>query len=808
MNKNEFFLLAVFIIILPLSALKAQTGSVNGKVVNQSTGDPLGSVNLLLYKTGEETEVLRNGITDLSGQFSFTDVPYGEYVLTASHVGFKKADQRLQLEQSTHELKVAMEEQQIDLGEVVVSSLHQERQVKQVSMPMEVLNEPDAEALAAFSPAEALEQEPGIAMQSDGIWATSVNIRGMNEQRIVALVDGNRIETATDLAAGLSMVDMSDLQRIEVIKGAASSIYGSGAMGGVVNFVTKTGQFASKPYVRGELSSSFQSVNEMVFRKLAITTGNDFGYLRASGMARNAADVKTPEGILPNSQFQDNNISLDAGLKPFENHTLEMEFQRFYAENVGIPGGAPFPGSAEATYPEEKRTLYSAKYSIDKLLPSLNEFSVKYFHQYILRDVLIKPNTPPQRSGNFRITPEKVTPGGQHYTDGLKMKTHWEFKDRHNIIAGIDLWQRELNTQREKHIRQEVLDDNEDPLDTIQIIRGEKPIPESKFGSGGIFLQDEFSLLDNLKLMVGGRYDLIRVWNEQALDPEYLIINGERKDPPPNQRITFKEQTVYNKSWSANLGMLHNLTEDVDLTLTLGRSFRSPDLEERYKYIDLGNKVRIGDPGLQPENGYTVDAGFRVWKPEFNFRVNVFANRFSDMIVEKPGDYTYTYNTGPLAGTQDTLPALINSNVDQALLYGFDMKMGLQLTNRLVLHGTASFVRGEDTKNDQNLPLIPPLNGRVGFKYRFFKDLTVDVYSKHYGKQDKIAEGEKETPGYSIYSMAIYIRPVDLNLAKLKLTAGVENIINRAYRNHLSTNRGAITIEPGRNVFLKAHLQF
>lgn len=808
MTMYKRIFLAMLIFVLPLSALNAQTGNVNGEAVNQATGDPLNSVNLLLYQAGEENEIYRNGITDISGRFTFKDIPYGEYVLAASHVGFQKIKKRFHLNEPAFELEVAMEEQQIDLGEVVVSSLHQERQVKQVSMPMEVLSEPEAEMLATFSPAEALEQEPGIAMQSDGVWATSVNIRGLNEQRIVALVDGNRIETATDLAAGLSMIDMSDVQQIEVIKGAASSIYGSGAMGGVVNFITKTGHFSSNPYTHGELATSFQSVNELVFRKLAITTGNDFGYLRVSGMARNAADIKTPEGILPNSQFKDNNISVDAGLKTLKNHTLKMQFQRFFAEDVGIPGGAPFPGPAEATYPEEKRTLYSAEYTIEDLLPSLDEFSLKYFHQYILRDVLMKPNTPPQRAGNFRITPEKVTPQGKHHTDGLKMKTQWDLGEGHDVIAGIDLWQRKLNTSREKQIRQEVLDPNGNPLDTIQIIRGEKPIPESSFGSGGLFIQDEFTPLEDLKVTIGGRYDLVRVRNEQAYDPEYLVINGERQDPPPNQRITFEEQTVYNKSWSANLGMLYNISEDLDLTLTLGRSFRSPALEERYKYIDLGNKVRIGDPELQPEDGYTVDAGFRVWKPEFNFRINGFVNRFSDMIVEKPGNYIYEYSAGPQAGTKDTLPALINSNVDRSLLYGFDMKMELQLTNRLVFYGSASFVRGKDIKNDENLPLIPPLNGRAGFKYRFNENLNMDVYSSHYKNQDKEAEGETETPGYSVYNLTVYTRPIDLDFVRLKLSGGVENIFDRAYRNHLSTNRGVVKIEPGRNLFLKAKLQF
>jgi hemoglobin/transferrin/lactoferrin receptor protein len=637
-----------------------------------------------------------------------------------------------------------------------------------------------------------------------------VNIRGLNEQRLVALVDGNRIETATDLAAGLSMVDMTDLQRIEVIKGAASSIYGTGAMGGVVNFVTKKGRFASEPYVQGNLASSFQSVNNMLYRKLSVTAGNDFGYLRLSGMARNAGDIQTPEGIMPNSQFRDNNLSLDAGLKPFRNHTLELQFQRFHAEDVGIPGGAPFPGPATATYPEEKRTLYSAKYTIDNLLPSLREFSVKYYHQYILRDVRLTGIPSQKVNDTISKNPQKFTPQGHHHTDGLKIKTNWELPYDHNLVAGIDFWQRKLNTKREKYIYKEKLNDIGEPVDTIaQIVRGEKPIPKSRFGSGGVFLQDEFSLLDdNLEVTLGGRYDLIRVYNEKAFDPAYLILNGNRMDPPPNQRVTFEQQTVYNQSWSANLGLLYNVTNDLDLTLTLGRSFRSPSLEERYKYIDLGNKVRIGDPELEPEEGYTADAGLRIWKSGFHFRVNGFVNRFTNMIVKKPDEYVYTYSTGPQAGNQDTLPALKNSNVDQALLYGFDMKMDYQLTNHLVLHGSASFVRGRDTKNGQNLPLIPPLNGWAGIKYHFPEHLTVDVYSKHYAQQEKTAKGEEVTPGYSVYNLSVYTPNFNLRFAKLKLTGGVENIFDRAYRNHLSTNRGTLRMEPGRNFFVKARLQF
>jgi outer membrane receptor protein involved in Fe transport len=421
------------------------------------------------------------------------------------------------------------------------------------------------------------------------------------------------------------------------------------------------------------------------------------------------------------------------------------------------------------------------------------------------------PNVSPQQDGSSLVQPQKITPAGKHYTNGAEVKSHWQLNENHGLIAGIDLWQRKLKTDREKYIRKEVFatDSLVNPLDTIDIVRGETPIPESEYTSGGIFFQDEIMLFDSLlQVSLGGRYDLIHVHNEKTLDPTYLKMDGSFVEPPPNQRVTFSEQSVINQSWSTNLGLLFNAARDLDFTLTFGRSFRSPSLEERYKFIDLGNLVRVGDPELKPESGYTVDVGFRLWKNNLNIRGNVFLNKFSDLIVEKSGQYVYEYTTGPGAGTTDTLPALINSNVDKSRLYGFDMKMDYQLFENAVLHGMISFVRGEDIKNSDNLPLIPPLNGRVGFKYHVPDLLTVDVTSVMYDKQDKVAEGETTTEGYTLFDLSVYSDPISFNGGNIKFIGGVENIFDTAYRNHLSTNRGVINYQPGRNFFAKMQIQF
>ena len=174
----------------------------------------------------------------------------------------------------------------INIGEVVVSSLRMDRKIKSLPASMSVAGAFDYKKNSALTLSNVLRNEPGIAMGSDGIWATSINIRGLDENRLVILIDGNRVETATDLTASLSMVDVNDIERVEVIKGAQSSLYGTGAMGGIVNIITKSGRFDDKSYLSANVISGFASANNHFSNYAAINTGAQKWYLRVSGANR------------------------------------------------------------------------------------------------------------------------------------------------------------------------------------------------------------------------------------------------------------------------------------------------------------------------------------------------------------------------------------------------------------------------------------------------------------------------------------------------------------------------------------------
>ena len=401
-------------------------------------------------------------------------------------------------------------------------------------------------------------------------------------------------------------------------------------------------------------------------------------------------------------------------------------------------------------------------------------------------------NNPPKK-----VIAQSVTPNGDHKTNGLQLTSNWVFGENYFLVTGIDFWQRNLLTTREKNILTQILsEDGNNVVSEINKITGEKPIPDAYFNSTGFFLQNEISFLNNrMKLDFGGRFDLINIKNDGVKNPLYEITNGVRNENPANQTIIWNSGKEENRSWSGNIGLLYKLTDELDITFNTGRSFRSPSLEERFEFIDQGNLVKLGNPDLKPEEGYFFDLGERLWNKRITLRTNVFLNLFNNLVAETSGEF-------------EGRPALIKNNIGEARLYGFELFSEYNPYSELVLYGTISYVRGEDTKNNLNLPLIPPLNGRLGFRFPIFDFLNANLNTTFSFKQDKISEGEKETPGYILLNASVASDKFRIGIINLTAVAGVENIFDKAYRDHLSTNRGLIDIEPGRNIFLKLRLSW
>jgi hemoglobin/transferrin/lactoferrin receptor protein len=784
----------IYFTFLFASFLFPQNIKISGIVRDNETGRALSSVYVSILNKNITT------LTDASGNFRFNDLPKGKLTFVFTHVGYKLYQLPIEINSdSTRFLEINLIQSPISVGEVRVYSTKTNLSLNEVPIPAEVVTSNEIKKYDPVSVPDILKNEPGLALGRDGIWGTRVSIRGLSNSSIVTMVDGNRLETATDVAAGLSLIDVNDIERIEVIKGAASSLYGTGALGGIINIITKSGSFNDHFLIKGDVGSSYSSVNNEGMGNLSLEADAPDWYFRANTTIRKADNTKTPEGTLNNSQFADNNLSFSAGVRPFKNQEILLKYQNYYADNIGIPGGnLLFPSNALVTYPVEQRQMFSAEYILKDLTPILTKLSAKYFYQDIYRDV---KNIPYQTKYISTPTGQKImsvlaiTPHAQHYTNGIQLESNWVLNENNFLVFGFDGWQRNLDSRRERYIQIQNINNITQTVSTINQVVGERPVPESQFQSLGLYAQDEWNLVpDKIKVILGGRLDKINISNKQLYNPVYIISNGVVNYNPPDS-LQWKAEDINNYSWSANLGLTYTVQNGFNINVSAAHSFRSPSLEERYQFIDLGNVVELGNPNLDPEKGYFFDGGIKLWNNDISLTLDGFYNYIADLVVQKSGFY-------------EGRAALINSNVGKASLYGFDGSMEYNFYSSLVFYLDASYVRGRNIEENQNLPQIPPFNGTIGIRTPITDFLNIDFSSTIFAGQNKIAPGEITTPGYVYYDVYFSSKNFSLYNLNYQLYCGIENLTNKEYRNHLATNRGGVTVEPGRNIFVKAVVGF
>jgi outer membrane receptor protein involved in Fe transport len=159
-------------------------------------------------------------------------------------------------------------------------------------------------------------------------------------------------------------------------------------------------------------------------------------------------------------------------------------------------------------------------------------------------------------------------------------------------------------------------------------------------------------------------------------------------------------------------------------------------------------------------------------------------------------------------GTFEGKNALINTNIGKAYLFGFEYSFNYSFTNKLNFYNTLSFVRGINQLDNSSLPEIAPLNGIVGLKFLPYNFLSADFSAVVFAEQNKVAQGELKTPGYAYFNFSLDFMNVEISKIKLNISAGVENLLNKEYRNHLSTIRGLVVYEPGRNFYLRTNIAF
>ena len=742
------------------AAAQTPVGVLAGRVTDEQTGEPLALARV------EVVEAHRAELAAEDGSFRFVRLPAGRYTVEIEQLGYDRHVQEVEVRaDATTEILTALHVRAIELSEIVVTGALTRRAGQDVMSPVSVMSGAELDRRLSTTVAGTLESEPGLAVSSIGPVTGRPVLRGLGGDRILILEDGMRpgdmSSTSGDHAVA---IDVVNAKRFEIVRGPMSLLYGSSALGGVVNVVSEEIPTSRTGQAHGTLTTQGETGNDSFTAGGFVTAGLGPLALRAEGSVRRSGDVATPVGDLVNTGARTFSGALGgATIGPWGHAGAAY---RFFDTHYGIPGGFvgghergvdiemrrhSFRGEAERHYEEERfvNTLRAAG-------------SYTYYNHVEL-----------EQSGNV----------GTEYTQNM---SNLDLLARHGVAGplalgavGVQAHYRDIQTG------------------------GSLRTPSMYDLALAAFLVEEIGT-GRLRLQLGARYD----WAHYVpRDTTAFIFAG-------GQRIPVRPRTFGAVSGSA--GLLFAATNAVRLGTSVSRAYRTPDFNELYSNGPhlAANSYDVGDPSLGRETGLGVDAFVRVTTEGFTAELAGFSNWLND--------YVFPSSRGRAElGTQGGRPRFQYTN-ENTRFVGAEGEAQVSLGGAWVAEATASYVRAHFTSERASVPiiqgtdatfvtaspyppLIPPLNGRVGLRYenpRVFGGVSM----RWAAAQERLGDFETRTPEYVTGTLDVGVRRL-IGGRFHTLTSRVENVTDTEYRDHLSRIKD-IMPQPGRNFVLMYRLSF
>jgi len=608
-------------------------------------------------------------------------------------------------------------------------------------LPSSVLTE-----MGTSNIAESVDKIPGVAAIGKGGYSMVPAIRGLAEHRVLLLVDGVRITSERRVGASASFLSLGNIDRIEVNRGPYSVFYGSGAVGGIINIVTKSP--AAYSPLKGNFHLSYNTVRQERAGSMNLSGSLGKYGLMLGVNGKKADDYSSPEGVIEQSRYSDYDFLFKVGRE--EKHS-RFYMTVFHYEGIDIGKPSPTARLKPRWYPQESNTLFALGYEgKNKLYLDTFNASVYVFRSSLetqgdnLRedDLTIKRRNLAEIEGiNFGF---KVR-GGKTLSRNHTLSFGFDFFGRGDISDSNIEWQ---------------YDENGNITGEIQ----ETSLNDARSSNFGFYLDDKIQVLPSFSVNIGARFDTIRTSNISLPDDERISRGGD--------------------SFSAYIGTILEITPKLSLLANIGRSFRFPSVSELFYSGLTGRGTVFGNPDLEPEKSLNLDLGFRYLSEDFFASVYGFSNFVSDLIQKYSGlgeEYFYR-------------------NLTEGRIMGLEGEFYFTIVKNLELFVNFHLMKGHEKGTDHPLNYIPParlaLWGKYSYRAFWFEPKIMLV-------SEKTDPGplEVEIDGYALLD-SIFGLKVNKHLTLLAIA---QNILNKTY--YSSADEQGV-LAPGRGLVFKATYSF
>jgi hemoglobin/transferrin/lactoferrin receptor protein len=681
----------------------------------------------------------------------------------------------------------------IPLAPLVVTATRTAKPVFVTPAPVTLIGSEQIRAVQPNTVTDLFREVPGLDVAGVGVQQPRPIIRGQRGQRILLLQDATRLNNSRrqqEFGEIPGLVDMSTVERIEVVRGPSSVLYGTDAIGGVVNIITRT---PTQDGVHGNVGYRFGSAADLhrgTTNLFARFGGLD---LQLNASLREAGEYQAPAGSFGGIRLdsaatvfgtgvRDRGVTGRIGYRFHPNHGVFARVEHYEARDAGFGFVAPAAydptqASIDIRYPDQTFRKLSFGYGGSNLrTPVADRAELVAYLQDNVRDVAFNLNQSLGRPGAFidvkQFNYSDVASTGLRF-EAKKLAQPWLL-----LTYGVDAFR----------------DRSENSDSSITNIVGFGPpqrhidrvpqVPNATFRSTGAFVQGEVSV-GRATAVLGTRVQEVQAETRETVGlPETL-------------------QSKSNRTVVGSASVIYALNDNLSAIGSVGRGFRSPNLIEWF-YEGLstdGRYFQARNVELEPETSLNVDAGVRFRNPWLNVEGFAFRNRIEDGI-----------RTVPTEARVNNRVVYRNVNIDELIFRGVEMNGELSLPHGFTVTGGHARQEAKDAR-DANIPVGDLYSSKtIGtLRYGGITDRVWAEYGvRHQGEQrdaDLVDNPIGDVlPAFTVHHLRGGVTVLRRGSHEQRLGVTVGNLTNRLYAE--TSNASFFRPEPGRHLILSWEASF
>ncbi len=799
MKINIIYTIVAF--VFAIKTVVAQN-KISGNIKDEQTKEILSGV--LIYINDLKT----GATTDKEGNFKLENIKTGTYLFEISLIGYKKSVKRIYISKDTL-VSFLISESVSELNEVVITAVSRSTELKLSPIIIKPIDVGDLNENSSTNLIDALKNVPGLNQITTGAGISKPTIRGLGYNRVISLYNGIRQEGQQWGDEHGIEIDEYSIDRIELVKGPGSMMYGSDGIAGVLNFISPKAPPVGQ--IKTQLISNYQSNNNLIGYSLS-NAGNKKGIQWLGRFSNKFAGnyQNKYDGKVYNSGFQEYNGSLFLGLTKKWGYS-HLNLSTFNSSLNMVEGDRDSLGQFVFATPDGSGSTKE----VSATSTDLSGYKIGFPHQQVYHLRVLSNNYFILRKGTINLDL-----GFQNN----KRKEYGDVLNPNDMALFFDLNTFNYNLRY-----------NLEELKGWETSFGGSGMQQNNYNKGLEFLIPEYSLFDvggfvftqktfNKITLAGGlRFDNRNI-NSHKLILDSLETPVSVEDSTTN--LKFDAFTKNYNSSSGSIGLSYQINKKSTIKFNLSRGFRAPNIAE----ISSNGKhegtlkYEYGTADLKSEVSHQIDLAYFLNSDHVTFEFTPFTNFISNYIFS--GKLTSAFGGDSILDLTDPTPAYKFTQGD-ATLIGGEIYLDIHPHPFDWLHIENSFSYVEARQNNQAdstkyLPFIPAPKYRGELKAQFKKvgKNLANFYIKfgvdYFFKQDKVFSAygtETQTPSYTLLSAGLGANVKAFNRPNfMSIYISAENLADVAYQSHLSrlkyapnnplTGRSGV-YNMGRNMSLK-----